>query len=80
MASKHSQVDGSSAWVVMCVAVLNNFLVSVTYLSGIYNTVFLEEFQQSPSLTAWCAALHTSMFAFMGMYSYLVSSKYLESI
>nr|KAG5701408.1 hypothetical protein BaRGS_032740 [Batillaria attramentaria] len=61
MAVASRDIDGGWAWVVLCGSFMNLLLASgIGFVSGIFQKVFLEEFDQSVAFTAWVTALFSS--------------------
>ena len=56
--------DGGPAWLALLAGTMATCLCSLTICTGIFNIVFLEEFQRDKSTTAWLGGLQTSLFYF----------------
>lgn len=61
MKPRSRDVDGGWAWVVL----ISSFLLHVmtyglAWSTGVYNVIFLEEFGQPKSVTAWAGSLPTA--------------------
>ena len=61
MAARVIRKDGGPAWLALFAGTIATFLGSLTICTGIFNIVFLEEFQRSKSATAWLGGLQTSL-------------------
>ena len=55
-------IDGGWAWLVLAASFLIHIMTyGMSWSTGVYNVIFLNEFQQSKSVTAWAGAMPTAM-------------------
>ncbi|XP_046574283.1 monocarboxylate transporter 13-like [Haliotis rubra] len=59
------QIDCGWAWVIVAASFFAHFICfGISWTTGIYHVIFLEEFQASQAVTAWaCSLMPASMFA-----------------
>ena len=68
-----SPVDKGWAWMILLATVVNVALNSLIYTTGIFNVIFLELFDESRSVTAWCGALHSGLSNLLGVVASLMN-------
>ena len=59
-------VDAGWAWVILTATCVMNTFNGLVYVTGIFNVMFLERFQQSRQVTAWVGAVQTSSLCLYG--------------
>ena len=63
-------IDGGWAWIVLTSSFLIHIITyGMSWSAGVYNVIFLDEFQQSNSVTAWASAMPTAMLYATGIYA-----------
>lgn len=77
MKPRSRDVDGGWAWVVL----ISSFLLHVmtyglAWSTGVYNVIFLEEFGQPKSVTAWAGSLPTAAMYGIGPIASMLTNKY----
>ncbi|XP_071084833.1 monocarboxylate transporter 12-like [Haliotis cracherodii] len=77
MTSRQSRdIDGGWAWVVLFAAYINLLIgPGLAYVGGIFQTVFLEQFQESVAMTSWVTSLFASLLQLAGPVSSIISSQ-----
>ncbi|XP_067669199.1 monocarboxylate transporter 14-like isoform X2 [Haliotis asinina] len=77
MTSRRSRdIDGGWAWVVLLAAYVNLLIgPGLAYVGGIFQAVFLEQFQESVALTSWVTSLFASLLQLAGPISSVLSSQ-----
>ncbi|XP_046565029.1 monocarboxylate transporter 14-like [Haliotis rubra] len=77
MTSRQSRdIDGGWAWVVLLAAYVNLLIgPGLAYVGGIFQAVFLEQFQESVALTSWVTSLFASLLQLAGPLSSVLSSQ-----
>ena len=65
----HPDIDGGWAWLVLGASFLVHVMTyGLAWSTGVYNVIFLDEFKQPKSVTAWAGAMPTAMMYAIGKY------------
>ncbi|XP_045200630.2 monocarboxylate transporter 13-like [Mercenaria mercenaria] len=77
MKQRSQDVDGGWAWVVLISSFLLHMMsYGLAWSTGVYNVIFLEEFGQPKSVTAWAGSLPTAVMYGSGPIASMLSNKY----
>ena len=58
--------DQGWVWVVLAGAFLSNAICSLYTLTGVFNVIFLEVFEESAAMTAWMVGIHSALVSLVG--------------
>ena len=58
--------DQGWVWVVLAGAFLSNAICSLYTLTGVFNIIFLEVFEESVAMTAWLVGIHSALVSLVG--------------
>lgn len=77
MKQRLAAVDGGWAWIVLISSFLLHMMTyGLAWSTGVYNVIFLEEFGQPKSVTAWAGSLPTAVMYGIGPIASMLSNKY----
>ena len=65
----HYSVDRGWSWLILVGSCVTNLVASPIFWVGIFNVVFLDEFQRDRQTTAWLGAVQCSLISLIGMWS-----------
>ena len=66
LAKHHYSLDTGWSWVILTGSCLAQVIISLIYVVGIFNVIFLEVFQDDRQTTAWLGAVQSSFLSLFG--------------